>query len=98
MSLIRIDATTEPLLTEVRCAKQTLPSLRWYLFGSALTAKRPVGDIDLLVIYQTPDQPNRVRRQLSSLAATIPLHLVFMTEEESLEVEFVSETRAVEIT
>lgn len=74
-----------------------MPSLRWLLFGSILTSKRPVGDVDLLVIYVSDDEPTKVRRDLAPVTAQVPLQLLFMTAEEEIETRFIRNTGAVEL-
>jgi len=74
------------------------PTSRWYLFGSTTTARRPVGDIDLLVVCETAADCTTVRAELAPICARFPIHLLLMTASEEKEVKFIQSESAVEIT
>lgn len=91
------DAFMISVLDAIATARVNTPSLRWFLFGSILTGRRPVGDVDLLVIYASDDEPAQVRHHLSVVASEIPLHVIFMTADEEIETHFIEVTRALEL-
>ena len=74
-----------------------VPTSRWFFFGSITTTKRPVGDIDLLVVCETTADCIMVRTELASICAQFPIHLLFMTPNEEMEVNFIQGESVVEI-
>jgi hypothetical protein len=64
-------------------------SARWYIFGSILRRCDP-NDIDVLIIYERLNEPKLIRASLGTLIFPIPLHLLFMTEEEVEETQFLT--------
>lgn len=74
------------------------PSSRWYLFGSVTTAKRPVGDIDLLVVCENTAECASARAELAAICTQFPIHLLLMTPNEEAEVEFIQSENAIELT
>jgi hypothetical protein len=85
------------LLEEVRRVRVQARRSRWYLFGSITTARRPVGDIDLLVVCETSDECSLVRSELGLICSQWPIHLLLMTVSEEAEVRFIEGQGAVEI-
>jgi hypothetical protein len=86
------------LYEEMQRIRARVPTSRWYVFGSITTTKRPVGDIDLLVLCETTADCTAVRAELASICAEFPIHLLLMTLSEETEVKFVEGERAIEIT
>jgi hypothetical protein len=86
------------LCEDMQRIRARIPTSRWYVFGSITTTKRPVGDIDLLVVCETAIDCTAVRAELASICAGFPIHLLLMTVSEESEVKFVEGESAVEIT
>jgi hypothetical protein len=86
------------LYEEMQRIRARVPTSRWYLFGSTTTAKRPVGDIDLLVVCGSSADCTTARAELTSICAQFPIHLLLMTSSEETEVKFIQGESAVEIT
>lgn len=86
------------LYEEMQRIRVRVPTSRWFLFGSIMTTKRPVGDIDLLVVGKTTADCTTVRVELASLCTRFPIHLLLMTPSEEAEVKFIQGESAVEIT
>jgi predicted nucleotidyltransferase len=84
-------------LYEMQRIRARVPTSRWFLFGSITTTKRPVGDIDLLVVCKTKVDCTTVRAELVSISAQFPIHLLLMTPSEEAEVKFIHAESAVEI-
>jgi hypothetical protein len=82
---------------EMRRIRVNVPTSRWFFFGSITTTKRPVGDIDLLVICTTTPDCATVRTELTSICARFPIHLLLMTRDEEAEAKFIQGEGAVEI-
>jgi predicted nucleotidyltransferase len=82
---------------EMRRIRARVPTSRWFFFGSITTTKRPVGDIDLLVVCKTTVDCTTVRAELASICARFPIHLLLMTPSEEAEVKFIQGESAVEI-
>lgn len=85
------------LQKEMQRISAQLPTSRWFLFGSITTTKRPVGDIDLLVVCETAADCSTVRTELVSLCSRFPIHLLLMTRREERETKFILGERAVEM-
>jgi predicted nucleotidyltransferase len=73
------------------------PATRWYLFGSITTTKRPIGDIDLLIVYETIAESTMVKAELTSICTRFPIHLLLMTPSEEKKVKFIQGENAIEI-
>jgi hypothetical protein len=91
------DIAIRALYGEVHRIRARAPTSRWYLFGSVTTKKRPVGDIDLLVVCETTGACRLVRAELALICAQYPIHLLLMTTSEETEVDFIKGGGAVEI-
>jgi hypothetical protein len=98
MIALREDQALHRLYIEASRIQGTHPSLRWFLFGSIITPRRPVGDIDLLVVAGTASECVKVRAELSGACEDFPFHLLLMTRNEEAELGFVSSEGAIEIT
>jgi hypothetical protein len=79
-----------------RISVQVLSS-KWFLFGSVTTTKRPVGDVDLLIVCRAASDCVTVRMELAAICARFPIHLLIMTQNEEEEVNFIKDKRAIEI-
>ena len=86
------------LYEEMQRIRAQVPTSRWFFFGSITTTKRPVGDIDLLVVCKITADCTTVRAELASICSRFPVHLLLMTPIEEAEVKFIQSERAVEIT
>jgi hypothetical protein len=86
------------LYEEMQRIRARVPTSRWFLFGSITMTKRPVGDIDLLVVCKTKADCTTVRAELAPISAQFPIHLLLMTPSEEAEVKFIHAESAVEIT
>jgi hypothetical protein len=85
------------LYEEMQRIGARVPTSRWFFFGSITTPKRPVGDIDLLVVCKTTADCITVRAELTSICIRFPIHLLLMTPSEEAEVKFIQAESAVEI-
>jgi predicted nucleotidyltransferase len=68
---------------------ESVPSARWYTFGSMIRGADTPADYDVAVICSTDQDVALVRRELRSLCASLPLHLFLATEDEEQELGFV---------
>lgn len=91
------EISVRALCVEVQRIRARVPTSRWYLFGSITTTKRPVGDIDLMVVCDTSADCIMVRAEMDSVCAQYPIHLLLMTFSEEAEVKFIQGESAVEI-
>lgn len=73
------------------------PLVDVYLFGSILSSKDQVSDIDILLIYRELDPLINVRAGLSRLGLQLPLHVLAMSAAEEDFFSFVSERGAVNL-
>lgn len=69
----------------------------FFLFGSILNKDALSSDIDLLVIYQSENDPSIIRHELKPLCMNYPFDLTFMTVSEELELNFIMRTKAINI-
>lgn len=74
-----------------------LESTKWYVFGSVLKVYPSCSDIDVLIIYKTTGDVARIRASVVKLELERPIHLLFMTEQEEREVNFISSESCIEI-
>lgn len=90
-------AALNALLQEVHRIGVRTPGSRWFLFGSIIAARRPVSDIDILVVCATNDDCKSIRSALVPVCSRWPIHLLLMTVSEEAEVKFIDGQGAVEI-
>lgn len=74
-----------------------IPGLKWYIFGSLLNDKNHSNDVDVLVIYESTNDPKIIKSHLQNLSLLLPLHLVFMTLEEENELQIIETQKATQI-
>lgn len=82
---------------EMQRIKCRVPTSHWYLFGSITSTKRPINDLDLLVIYDTAADCITIRDELASICERFPIHLLLMTPSEEAKLNFIQSEGAVEI-
>ena len=92
------ESAVRALHEEMQRIRALVSTSRWFLFGSITTTKRPVGDIDLLVVCETTADCTIVRTELTSICARFPIHLLLMTRREEGEINFIRSEKAVEMT
>jgi predicted nucleotidyltransferase len=59
---------------------------QWHLFGSVDRDDVNAADIDLMILCESHDQADALRRTIDADAFTLPLHLALLTFEEAAEV------------
>jgi predicted nucleotidyltransferase len=69
----------------------------WYLFGSAYKGLPTASDIDLLVICETHEMADAIRRSVDLDQLTRPIHLSILTKAEELEVRFVQKQDCIQV-
>lgn len=72
-------------------------SLKWFIFGSYLTAPKTANDIDILIVYQSIESAVAVRKSLRAISLCIPLDLLLMTNDEENEFNFIESQGAMQI-
>jgi predicted nucleotidyltransferase len=70
--------------------------IKAFAFGSAVQSNKTPNDIDIMVVYSDPTIPRRVREILEGLFYT-PVHLIFLTDEEELETDFIRKQKCISI-
>jgi hypothetical protein len=88
----------QALSKEMQRIRVQVPSSKWFLFGSITTVRRPVRDVDFLVVCKNDADCVTIRSELGSICAQFPVHLLIMSESEESEVDFIKDQRAIEIT
>jgi predicted nucleotidyltransferase len=69
-----------------------------YLFGSILSCRDVINDIDVLVVYKCMGGLQKAKHLLEEVAYRIPLDITFMHVDEEFELQFVNGQRAVRVT
>jgi hypothetical protein len=69
----------------------------WYLFGSAQEGLSNALDIDLLVVCQTDNIADAVRRAVDVDQFARPIHLSILTQAEEAEVRFVKAQGCIQV-
>lgn len=70
---------------------------KFYLFGSFLNNKKAYGDIDILILYKTPESIKSIRNDFQNIDSYETFHLMFLSNEEENEIKFVEKVNAIEI-
>lgn len=84
----------EEFTRQLLSLKNKIPDdVEMYLFGSFLRTKQ-WNDIDLLFLYSDIESPAVVRETINKRYSKYPLHLIFMTKTEELELSFIKTTNA----
>lgn len=91
------DVAVDFVRSERARISKIIPLTKWYLFGSVTRTKRPVSDIDLLVVCEQAEDCAIVRNELRDCCLKYPVHLMLMTRAEELELDFVVSESAKEI-
>jgi predicted nucleotidyltransferase len=65
----------------------TAEGSQWHLFGSVDRDEQDAEDIDLMILCNSDDQADAIRRAIVPDALELPLHMAFMTFEEAAEIE-----------
>ena len=71
--------------------------LKWYLFGSAAKEKHFFSDIDILIIYKSRINLDTLKTQLESIELKHPLDIIFLSEKEEKELNFVNTVHGIRI-
>lgn len=85
-----IDSTRAVLVDEARTFAERVPTAKWFLFGSVLRDATTANDIDVLIVSDSHDDVQLLRRELRSLCIKLPLHLLLATREEESELKFIA--------
>lgn len=72
-----------------------VPGVRLFAFGSVLCSDSWPADVDMLVIYESPDDVSLLRLLLEPLSRKMPLHLLFLSRAEEAQLQFVIGERCV---
>lgn len=97
MTEVLEDVAMSAIRAQVQEIGHRVPGSRWFFFGSVTTDQRPVGDIDVLVVYKATDDCTAIRSGFEQVCSQFPVHLLLMTAQEEAEVNFIQAEGAVEI-
>lgn len=67
---------------------------QWHLFGSVDRDEQDAEDIDLMILCNSDDQADALRRAIDPDALEPPLHMALMTFEEAAEIDAVNVQRS----
>jgi predicted nucleotidyltransferase len=62
---------------------------QWHLFGSVDRDEPDATDIDLMILCNSDEQADTLRRAIDPDALALPLHLALLTFDEAAEIEAV---------
>ncbi|MFZ6640958.1 nucleotidyltransferase domain-containing protein [Undibacterium sp. TC4M20W] len=65
-----------------------------YLFGSILTSKPQVSDVDILVVYESVNGLAELKEHFSSLGLMAPIDVIYMTTNEEIYLDFIRKQNA----
>jgi len=68
--------------------------LSWFIFGSYLHLEKQAKDLDVLILYRLEQSPAIVRTSLNKISIHHPLDLIFMTDDEEREFDFINQQEA----
>lgn len=85
-----------PLLrAEILRVSKLVQDAEWYLFGSLLQTPKQAVDIDILILYRSDDTAEMIRDELREMTLRFPIHLLFLSEHEEAELDFIDSERCV---
>jgi hypothetical protein len=91
----------EEVKSKLKVAAQSLSAdvlgAQWYVFGSVTEQANLPADVDLLVVYQEDSDVQKLRKGLERYSLILPLHVLFLREDEEEELRFVSDQHAIRI-
>lgn len=70
---------------------------RIYIFGSILRKISNISDVDIAVIMKTSIDPRSVQTSLEAVGRYFPLDIIYMTDVEEEEFEFIAGQQAINI-
>ena len=91
---MHLDEIRETLRRLAESYKPCASGVRWYLFGSSLREATLPNDVDILIIYESEEEPRLIRLHLADFLMQGPYHLTFLTLAEEAELGFIVTTGA----
>lgn len=86
----------ENILTSLISLLKTLQNNKCYLFGSSLQEDKNLkSDIDILILYRNENEPKIIREKLAPILLSFPIHIIFLTYEEEVELNFSQRVNAI---
>ena len=84
---MREEVVTIANLLKESCHKND--KIKGYVFGSASRSKKFPNDIDILIIYDDQNVPEKLRKLIKG-TGDMPVHLIFLTSQEETETNFIT--------
>lgn len=72
-------------------------SCGWYIFGSVAAGENSPSDIDVLLICDHDQDLDRARDVIKEYLLLAPIHLMFMTNQEECELNFIELVSAINV-
>ena len=69
----------------------------FYHFGSSTVTNKRYGDIDILIIYETPKHINSIRYDFKNIKTFEHFDLMFLSFDEEKELKFVEKVKAIKL-
>ncbi len=73
-----------------------ITNIEVFAFGSAIRIDSKPNDIDILVVYEDPAIPGKIRSSLGDIGY-LPIHLIFLNRQEEIETDFIKKQKCVPI-
>lgn len=68
-----------------------------HLFGSILRKTNAISDIDIAVVFKPNIDPTSIKKSLEAVGKYFPLDVIYMTDVEEREFEFLTGQQAINI-
>jgi len=85
------------LKEEIKLISDKYSNYKFYLFGSFLNNEKAYGDIDILILYATPEFIKSIRNDFQDINSYEIFHLMFLSNEEEKEINFAEKVKAKKI-
>jgi len=76
-------------------AVKAVPHVRMFVFGSFVYGESWPGDVDILVIYEHSSDTKRIRELIAPLYNELPIHVLYLTNLEELQLQFIRNEKCI---
>lgn len=83
--------------SEIKRISAKYTNYDFYLFGSSTVKGKKCGDIDILIIYETPEHINSVRYDFKNINTFEHFDLMFLSFDEEKELNFVEKVKGLRL-
>ncbi|MCU0351451.1 MAG: hypothetical protein MUF43_11615 [Flavobacterium sp.] len=83
--------------SEIKRISVKYSNYAFYHFGSSTVTNKKCGDIDILIIYETPEYINSIRFDFKNIKTFEHFDLMFLSFDEEKELKFVEKVNAIKL-